>query len=104
MIVNDVQMAERIINCAGKWYQVNPSDITGSKRRTRDISRARAMACYLIRENTELTLERISQLIGRNHHTTSLHHWEQMFHKVREDTKAARDAEKIMELVTGRED
>ena len=64
-------MVERILTVVSKHYGVSVEDIK-SKKRTANISKARHVAVYLIKNHTELTLQRIGAVFdGRNHSTIS---------------------------------
>ena len=64
-------MVERILNVVARHYGVTVEDIK-SKKRTANIAKARHVAIYLIKENTELTLQGIGSVFdGRNHSTIS---------------------------------
>lgn len=55
-----------------EFYRVKESDLDSEKRQ-RNISDARQMAMYLMREMTDLSLPEIGKVFGGRHHTTVLH-------------------------------
>ena len=64
-------MVERILLAVSKQYGVTVDDIK-SKKRTASIAKARHVAIYLIKNNTEMTLQGIGAIFdGRNHSTVS---------------------------------
>lgn len=68
-IPNDI-MVERIISAVSKKYGVPTEDIK-SKKRTDNISNARHISIYIIKQLTNLTLKEIGHIFGRDHSTVS---------------------------------
>ena len=71
-IVNGVEPSpvtvERIIKVVAENYGVSPEDIKGQKRNA-SIAMARHMCIYLVRNNTNLSLEDIGKRFDRDHST-----------------------------------
>jgi chromosomal replication initiator protein len=63
--------AENIIKEVSKFYSINADQVKG-KSRLRDIVKARFMSIYLIKEETDFTLNAIGRMFNR-HHSTILH-------------------------------
>ena len=63
---------EKIKRVVSQFYQVKESDLDSEKRQ-KNISEARQMAMYLMREYTDLSLPRIGECFGGKHHTTVIH-------------------------------
>ena len=59
---------DRIISEISKKYHVTPEDIKG-KKRTKDIAMARHVAVYVIRKATDMSLQSIAKIFGRDHTT-----------------------------------
>ena len=59
---------EKIINEVARTYNVMPADIRGKKRNA-NVSAARQMAMYIIREITGMSMEAIGSEFGRDHST-----------------------------------
>ncbi len=59
---------DRIITEISKKYHVTPEDIKG-KKRTKDIATARHVAVYVIRKATDMSLQSIAKIFGRDHTT-----------------------------------
>jgi chromosomal replication initiator protein len=59
---------DRIITEISKKYHVSPEDIKG-KKRTKDIAMARHVAVYVIRKATDMSLQSIAKIFGRDHTT-----------------------------------
>ncbi len=72
-IVNDVEPSpvtvERIIKTVAENFGVSPDDIKGQKRNA-NIVRARHMCIYLVRQNTNLSLEDIGSKFDDRDHST----------------------------------
>jgi len=70
--LNDTQpipvTIEKIINEVARTYNVIPADIRGKKRNA-NVSSARQMAMYIIREVTGMSMEAIGQEFSRDHST-----------------------------------
>ncbi|MGN0984416.1 MAG: chromosomal replication initiator protein DnaA, partial [Gemmiger sp.] len=70
--LNDTQpipvTIEKIINEVARTYNVLPADIRG-KRRSANVSAARQLTMYIIREVTGMSMEAIGQEFGRDHST-----------------------------------
>ena len=63
---------EKIKRIVSQFYQVKESDLDSDKRQ-KNISEARQVAMYLVREFTDLSLPRIGECFGGKHHTTVIH-------------------------------
>ncbi len=61
-------MIERILTAVSRQLGVSVEDMK-SKKRTDNIAKARHVAVYLIKKNTELTLKEIGGIFGRDHAT-----------------------------------
>ena len=61
-----------IINTIASYYKITPDEIFGQSR-TAGIVRARQIAMYLCREQTNLSLPKIGQLFGNRDHTTVMY-------------------------------
>ena len=70
--LNDTQpipvTIEKIINEVSRTYNVMPADVRGKKRNA-NVSAARQMAMYIIREITGMSMEAIGSEFGRDHST-----------------------------------
>lgn len=59
---------DAILKCVGNYYNIEPSDITGSCRR-REVSDARQVAMYLAKKHAKLAVTSIASKIGRTYPT-----------------------------------
>lgn len=63
-----------IVNATAAHFGLLRSDIAGRATRTKRISNARSIACYLCREMTEFALTEIGASLGIDHTTVMYHH------------------------------
>lgn len=68
---NFLPSAETIIQEVARFYELDAAAITGQSQ-NKEISTARNVAMYIIREMTQLSLAEIGQQFGGRHHTTVL--------------------------------
>ncbi len=68
---------DKMIKTVASYYHMQASDIK-SQLRAKDISHARQVAIYLIRELTESSFPKIGQAIGGRKHTTILYAYEKV--------------------------
>ena len=64
--------ADDVIAAVCRHYQVSEKDLKG-RQRTREIVVPRQVAMYLLREETDISLEEIGRAMGGRDHTTVLH-------------------------------
>ena len=63
---------EAMIKKVAEYYQVTEADIV-SQRRNREVAKARQVAMFLIREQTQLSTTRIGELFGGRDHSTVMY-------------------------------
>ena len=68
---NFLPSAETIIQEVARFYEMDASAVTGQSQ-NKEISTARNVAMYIIREMTQLSLAEIGQQFGGRHHSTVL--------------------------------
>ena len=75
MIENHPQevTVDRIINEVAMVFKVNPEDIRGTNR-SKNISRARKVVIYLLKEVKGMTYLDIGKELGKNHSTMTIHY------------------------------
>ena len=75
---------ETIINVVAEILKISVEDLKGSSRR-REISNARHIAMYLMRQHTDLSLPRIGEEFGGKDHTTVMYSYDKIAKQMRKD-------------------
>lgn len=70
--MKDRFIVERIITCVSNAYNLTPDELKARKQ-TSELVEARQMAYYIIRLNTDTTLETIGRMLG-NFRPASVYH------------------------------
>ncbi|HLJ65785.1 MAG TPA: chromosomal replication initiator protein DnaA [Chloroflexota bacterium] len=91
-----------IIDCVAKHYGVSLDDLRG-KSRDKSIVVPRQVAMYLVREETNASLEQIGQLLGGRDHTTVMHGWDKMTTAVQDDHQLRNDVLAVRSMMYGSE-
>ena len=91
---------EVIIEETGKCYGIEVGDIMSSSR-TKEVTLARQVAMYIVRQLTKLTLPEIGRVFGRDH-STVLHSLEKVEGLIKEDRETAENIRDIKSNVNAR--
>ncbi|NLX10869.1 MAG: chromosomal replication initiator protein DnaA [Chloroflexi bacterium] len=83
-----------VLEATAKYHQLSLDDLM-SKRRTKAIVRARHIAMYLAREETEATLPQIGAALGGRNHSTVLHGYQKIADEVAGDDDLRREVSDI---------
>lgn len=101
-ILNDDQPVpvtiERIIGEVGRTYGVSPEDIRSSKR-SANISNARQVANYVVREITQISMAAIGEEFGGRDHSTIVYAVQQVEKKMEEDRRYRETVEDIIKNI-----
>ena len=99
--INDiVSQKEKVISSefiqetVGKYFNINPKDLRGSKR-SNDITFPRQIAMYLCRNVANMSLPLIGKDFGKRDHTTVMH----ACNKIEKDIKESKETKLIVESV-----
>ena len=99
--INDiVSQKEKVISSefiqetVGKYFNINPKDLRGSKR-SNDITFPRQIAMYLCRNVANMSLPQIGKAFGKRDHTTVMH----ACNKIEKDIKESKETKLIVESV-----
>ncbi|MGF1541447.1 MAG: chromosomal replication initiator protein DnaA [Pleurocapsa sp.] len=85
-IENFAASPEIIINVVAEVLKVSPEELKGNSRR-REISNARHIAMYLMRQHTDLSLPRIGEEFGGKDHTTVMYSCEKIAKQLKQDNQ-----------------
>ncbi|MEL6440185.1 MAG: chromosomal replication initiator protein DnaA [Cyanobacteria bacterium J06621_8] len=75
---------ETILTVAAEMLNISAEDLKGSSRR-REISQARHIAMYLMRQHTDLSLPRIGEKFGGKDHTSVIYSCDKIAKQIRKD-------------------
>lgn len=87
---------DEILEAAATYHQLSLDDLL-SKRRTTDVVRARHVAIYLAREETESSLSEIGKALGGRNHSTILHGYKKIADEVEADADLRQEVNSIRE-------
>jgi chromosomal replication initiator protein len=73
-----------VLEAAATYHQLSMDDLI-SKRRTREVTRARHVAIYLAREETDASLPQIGEALGGRNHSTVLHGYQKIADEIEAD-------------------
>lgn len=90
---------ETIITVVADVYSVSIEELKGNSRR-RDISMARQMAMYLMRQHTGLSLPKIGDQFGGKDHTTVLYSCEKVADLLKSDSGTAQMVRQIRDRMS----
>lgn len=79
---------EAVMNAVTSLFGVSPEDLKGNSRR-REISQARQIAMYLMRQHTDLSLPKIGEEFGGKDHTTVLYSCEKIAQRIQQEPDLA---------------
>ena len=89
-ILNDNQpipvTVERIISEVSRTFNVSPQDIK-SKKKSADVSQARQVAIYVIREVTQMPMKNIGEELGGRDHSTIVYSLNEMKSKLKKNQR-----------------
>lgn len=85
----------RLIQSAGRFYNVKIKDIT-STRRKKDFVKARQIVVYLAREKLKKSFPAIARRLGNRDHTTAIYSYHKIKGKVEKDENFKNEVERIL--------
>ncbi|MBQ2956830.1 MAG: chromosomal replication initiator protein DnaA [Clostridia bacterium] len=83
-----------LIKQVAEFYRVTEADIV-SQRRNREVAKARQVAMYLIREQTQLSTTRIGELFGGRDHSTVMYACDKVAELAESDPQMQADLAKL---------
>jgi chromosomal replication initiator protein len=90
-----------IIQVVSKHFNVPVEDMKSSSRR-REVSMARQVAMYLMRQHTDLSLPKIGDVFGGKDHTTVLYSCDKIQQQKATNAELARTIRQLGDQITGR--
>lgn len=90
---------ETVINIVAEMYNVSVEDLKGSSRR-REISVARQIGMYLMRQHTDLSLPKIGEVFGGKDHTTVMYSCDKIAQQKENDPDLARDLRQLSDRIS----
>ncbi len=89
-----------IIEKTAAYFDLQPADITGS-RRDKDIVRPRQIAMFLMRQELNLSFPKIAENVGGRDHTTAMHSVQKILRLIESDEDLRMDISQVKERITG---
>jgi len=90
---------DQVLQATAKYHQLSMDDLL-SKRRTKEVVRARQIAMYLAREETDASLPEIGAAIGGRNHSTVLYGYQKIAKSVEADAALRREVSEIRRQLT----
>jgi chromosomal replication initiator protein len=81
---------DRIFQTTATYHQMSLDDLL-SKKRTKDVVRARQIAMYLAREETAASYPEIGKALGGRNHSTILYGFQKIAEQVESDDELRRE-------------
>jgi chromosomal replication initiator protein len=92
--------AEDVIKTICNFYNIKPTQLRGPKRDA-GLVRARQVAMYLLKNELDLTLVEIGNMLGRRDHTTVMHGVDKITDLVDNKAAVSQDIEGITKVLRG---
>lgn len=89
---------EAVLQIVAEIYKVSIEDLKGNSRR-REISLARQVAMYLMRQHTDLSLPKIGELFGGKDHTTVMYSCEKISQLRQQDPDLAQTLRQLSDQI-----
>ncbi len=90
---------ETVMNAVAETYNISIEDLKSSSRR-REISAARQIGMYLMRQHTDLSLPKIGEVFGGKDHTTVLYSCEKIAQQKEADPDLARNLRQLSDRIS----
>jgi chromosomal replication initiator protein len=92
--------AAEVIQAVSAYYRVKASDLAGPQRE-RNLTYARQMAMYLMREEAKLSLVEVGNQLGGRNHSTVIYGYDKIALEVRRKGRVKQDVQAIKQLIYG---
>lgn len=90
---------ESVIKAVSEMYNVSIEDLKGSSRR-REISVARQIGMFLMRQHTDLSLPKVGEVFGGKDHTTVMYSCEKIANQKDNDVELARSLRQLSDRIS----
>ena len=89
---------QTILDTISKYYGLDARDLSG-KRRNKEIALPRQIAMYLLREETQASLNEIGQALGGRDHSTVLHGFNKISDEITADLSLRKEVMELKEIL-----
>ena len=89
---------QSVINAVAETFSIPIDDIKGNSRR-REISQARQVGMYLMRQHTDLSLPKIGAVFGGKDHTTVMYSCDKVAQKIKQDLSLSQTIRQISDRI-----
>ena len=93
-----VLSAEYIQEVVGKYFDVNPEDLSGAKR-SNDVTMPRQIAMYLCRNVAQMSMPQIGREFGNRDHSTVIHACNKIEKGIKDDSNTKLNVESVKNLL-----
>ncbi|MDP2727990.1 MAG: chromosomal replication initiator protein DnaA, partial [Dehalococcoidia bacterium] len=93
--------AQTILDAVCKYYGLETDKLVG-KKRDKEISMPRQIAMYLLKEETEASLNDIGRALGGRDHSTVLHGWHKISKEITADLSLRKEVMELKEVLYSR--
>lgn len=90
---------EMVIKAVSEMFNVSIEDLKSSSRR-REISVARQIGMFLMRQHTDLSLPKVGEVFGGKDHTTVMYSCEKIAHLKETDVELARSLRQLSDRIS----
>ncbi|MEL6250248.1 MAG: chromosomal replication initiator protein DnaA, partial [Cyanobacteria bacterium J06627_15] len=89
---------QSVISAVADTFGIAVDDIKGNSRR-REISQARQVGMYLMRQHTDLSLPKIGEVFGGKDHTTVMYSCDKVTQKIKQDLSLSQTVRQISDRI-----
>ncbi|MEM0980545.1 MAG: chromosomal replication initiator protein DnaA [Cyanobacteria bacterium P01_H01_bin.58] len=90
---------EAVVETISDMFSISIEDLKGNSRR-REISQARQIGMYLMRQHTDLSLPKIGEVFGGKDHTTVMYSCDKINKQIKKDTDLAQTVQRLSDRLS----